>query len=52
MFLHKFRENLVLALELLFQEGDPPIFGIASASGAEFEGGWAVLEEILKEGDR
>jgi predicted transposase YbfD/YdcC len=47
MFLHEFRENFVLALELLFQEGDLPILGIAGALGAEFEGGGAVLEELL-----
>src|SRR5512140_2566348 len=46
-FLHEFREDLVLALELLFQEGDLPILGIAGASGAGFEGGRAVLEELL-----
>ena len=37
----------MLALELLFQEGDLPILGIAGASGAGFEGGRAVLEELL-----
>src|SRR5512135_999306 len=47
MFLHQFREDLVLALELLLQEGDPPILGIADASGTGFEGGRAVLEELL-----
>src|SRR5713101_1694291 len=47
MFLHEFREDLVLALELLFQEGDPPILGIADASGAWFEGSRSVLEELL-----
>src|SRR3954452_9006162 len=47
MFLHEFREDLVLALELLLQEGDLPILGIAGASGARFEGGRSVLEELL-----
>src|SRR4051812_26641150 len=47
MFLHEFREDFVLALELLLQEGDLPILGIAGASGSGFEGGRAVLEELL-----
>src|SRR5262245_22027335 len=47
MFLHEFRKDFVLALELLLQEGDLPILGLAGASGAEFEGGRAVLEELL-----
>ena len=47
MFLHQFREDFVFALELLFQEGDSPILGIAGASRVGFEGGWAVLEELL-----
>src|SRR3954451_17292409 len=47
MFLHEFREDFVLALELLLQEGDLPILGIAGASGSGFEGGGAVLEELL-----
>src|SRR3954464_7043403 len=47
MFLHESREDFVLALELLLQEGDLPILGVAGASGAGFEGGGAVLEELL-----
>jgi hypothetical protein len=47
MFFHKFRKDLVLALELLLQEGDPPILGIAGPSGAGLEDGRAVLEELL-----
>src|SRR5512135_1931313 len=47
MFLHEFREDFVLALELLFQEGDPPIFGVTGASSSGFEGGGGVLEELL-----
>src|SRR3954449_7689349 len=47
MSLHEFREDFVLALELLLQEGDLPILGIAGASGSGFEGGRAVLEELL-----
>jgi len=31
MFLHEFREDFVLALELFLQEGDPPILGVAGA---------------------
>jgi hypothetical protein len=47
MFLHEFRKDLVLALELLLEQRDPPILGVAGASGAGFEGGRAVLEELL-----
>ena len=47
MFLHQLREDLVLALELLFQQSDPPVLGIADPPGTGFEGGWAVLEELL-----
>src|SRR3982751_3158877 len=47
MFLHEFREDLVLALELLLEEGNLPILGVAGATGAGFEGGRAVLEELL-----
>src|SRR3954467_4878953 len=47
MFLHEFGEDLVLALELLLQESDLPILGVAGASGAGFEGGRAILEELL-----
>src|SRR6516162_11961866 len=47
MFLYQFREDLVLALELLLKEGNLPILGVAGASGVGFEGGWAVLEELL-----
>src|SRR5512135_2998724 len=47
MFLHEFREDFVLALELLFQEGDPPVFGVTGASSSGFEGGGGVLEELL-----
>jgi hypothetical protein len=32
VFLQEFREDLVLALELLLQEGDLPILGIVGAS--------------------
>src|SRR5512135_3712303 len=47
MFLHEFREDFVLALELLFQEGDPPVVGVTGASSSGFEGGGGVLEELL-----
>ncbi len=46
MFFHEFREDFVLALELLFQEGDPPVFGVTGVSGSGFESG-GVLEELL-----
>src|SRR6516225_7645087 len=48
MFLHKFREDFVLALELLLQGGDPLVLGVGGASGAGLEGGGAVLEELLR----
>jgi hypothetical protein len=47
MFLHQFGEDFVLALELLLQEGDPPVFGVAGSPGAGLEGGSGVLEELL-----
>src|SRR5262245_2940530 len=47
MFLHEFGEDFVLALELLLQEGDPPVFGVTRTSGAGLEGGRGVLEELL-----
>src|SRR3954468_11310024 len=47
MFLHKFGEDFVLALELLFQGGDPAILVIAGTSGPGLERGGGVLEEIL-----
>src|SRR5512135_637152 len=47
MFFHEFREDFVFALELLLKRRDLPILGIAGASGAGFEGGRAVLEELL-----
>src|SRR5258708_26622925 len=47
MLLHEFREDLVLALELLLKVGDPPVLGVAGASGAGLEGGGGVLEELL-----
>src|SRR3954447_14004164 len=47
MLLHEFGEDFVLALELLLQEGDLPVLGVAGASGAGLEGGGAVLEELL-----
>ena len=46
MFLHEFGEDLVLALELLLQEDNPPVLGVTGASGSGFEGG-GVLEELL-----
>src|SRR3954451_20968283 len=47
MFLHEFREDFVLALELFLQEGDPPVRGVTGASGSGFESGGGVLEELL-----
>jgi hypothetical protein len=47
VFLQEFREDLVLALELLLKQRDLPILGVAGASGAGFECGRAVLEELL-----
>src|SRR4051794_14803895 len=47
MFLHEFGEDFVLALELLFQGGDPAILVIAGTSGPGLERGGGVLEEIL-----
>ena len=47
MFLHEFGEDFVLALQLLFQEGDPPVLVVAGAAGAVLECGSGVLEELL-----
>src|SRR4051812_38698394 len=47
MLLHEFGEDFILALELLLQEGDPPVLGVAGASGSGLEGGRGVLEELL-----
>src|SRR3954454_15421054 len=47
MVLHEFGEDFVLALELLFQGGDPAILVVADTPGAGLERGGGVLEEIL-----
>ena len=47
MLLHEFREDLVLALELLLQKGDPPVLGVTGTSVSGLEGGGRVLEELL-----
>src|SRR5271157_1757100 len=47
MFLHEFGEDFVLALQLLFQQGDPPVLIVAGAAGAVLECGSGVLEELL-----
>src|SRR5215216_3616089 len=47
MLLHEFGEDLVLALELLLEVGDPPVLVVAGASGAGLECGRGVLEELL-----
>jgi len=45
MFFHEFGEDFVLALQLLFQQGDPPVLVVAGAAGAVLECGSGVLEE-------
>src|SRR5271166_6344322 len=47
MFLHKFREDFVLTLELLFQKRNPPVLVVAGTAGAGLECGSGVLEEFL-----
>src|SRR3954447_14330343 len=47
MLLHELGEDLVLALELLLEVGDPPVRVVAGASGAGLERGRGVLEELL-----
>src|SRR5208283_3634766 len=47
MFLHEFGEDFVLALQLLFQQGDPPVLVVAGAAGAVLECDSGVLEELL-----
>src|SRR4051794_9104213 len=47
MLLHEFGEDFVLALELLFQGGDPTILVIAGTSSPGLERGGGVLEEFL-----
>src|SRR5437660_254110 len=42
-----FREDLVLALELLLQQRDPLVLGVGGPPGVGLEGGVAVLEELL-----
>src|ERR1051326_5551534 len=46
MVLHKFGEDFILALELLLEERDPAVLGVA-AMGARLEGSRGVLEELL-----
>jgi tetratricopeptide (TPR) repeat protein len=47
MFFHELREHLVLASELIFQEGDPPVLAVGGSSRAGLECGSGVLEELL-----
>ena len=47
MFLHEFGEDFVLALQLLFQQGDLPVLVVPGAAGAVLECGSGVLEELL-----
>jgi hypothetical protein len=47
MFLHEFREDFVLALELLLQQRDLLVLGVGGPSGAGLEGDGTVLEELL-----
>ena len=50
MFLHEFREDFVLALELRLQGGDPLVLRVGGPSGAGLEGGGAVLGSFLDAG--
>ena len=47
MIFHEFREHFVVAAELIFQEGDPPVLAIAGSSAAGLECGSGVVEELL-----
>src|SRR3974377_2356380 len=47
MFLHEFGEDFVLALQLLFQQSDPPVLVVAGAAGAVLECGSRGPQEIL-----
>jgi hypothetical protein len=50
MLLHEFGDDFVLALELGLQGGDPLALGVGGAAVGAFEGGGAVLEELLLPG--
>src|SRR4029453_19061476 len=50
MLLHEFREDLVLALEFVFEGSDLAVLGVLQSLGAFAgvgEGGGAVLEELF-----
>src|SRR5262249_38161955 len=47
MFLHQFRDDLVLALELVAQRGDGPLEVALRRGILALEGGRSVLEELL-----
>src|SRR6201996_9095897 len=47
MFLHQFRDDLVLALELVAQGGDGPLEVALGRGALPLEGGGSVLEELL-----
>ena len=47
MFLHQFRDDLVLALELVAQRGDGPLEVAVGRGGLALEGRRSVLEELL-----
>src|SRR5579885_895254 len=50
MFFHEFRDDLVLALELLAQGRDGAEMPALGGSALALEGGGAVLEELLLPG--
>jgi len=50
MFIHKFRDDLVLALELLPQRSDRPQVCLLGHGGLALEGGGTVFEEQLLPG--
>jgi hypothetical protein len=47
MFLHQFRDDLVLALELVAQRGDGPLKVAVGQGVLPLEGRRSVLEELL-----
>ena len=47
MLRHQLRQDLVLALDLLFQEGDALLLGLMIGAALGLEGGGPVLEEFL-----
>ena len=47
MFFNMFRKDFVLAFELFFQTGDPPILGIPTAARMTYKRGHSVLQELV-----